>query len=58
MDTYSKPVRREETDMLTPEEVRALLLPVDPDYLIKHGIDSESDALFERDKNGILVTYH
>ncbi len=44
--------------MLTTEEIRALLLPVDPDYLIKHGIDSESDALFERDKNGILVTYH
>lgn len=44
--------------MLTPEEVRELLLPVDLDYLIEHGIDSDSDALedgFYTDKNGI---YH
>ena len=44
--------------MLTPEEVRELLLPVDPDYLIEHGIDSESDALeegFYTDENGM---YH
>ena len=44
--------------MLTPEEVRELLLPVDMEYLIEHGIDSESDALeegFYTDENGM---YH
>lgn len=44
--------------MLTPEEVREILLPVDVDDLIKRGIDSESDRLeesFGYDKNGI---YH
>ena len=44
--------------MLTPEEVRELLLPVDPDYLIEHGIDDDSDMLedgFYTDANGI---YH
>lgn len=44
--------------MLTPEEVRELLLPVDLDYLIEHGIDEDSDALeegFYTDNNGM---YH
>ena len=44
--------------MLTPEEVRGILLPVDTDYLIEHGIDSDSDALeegFYTDNNGM---YH
>lgn len=44
--------------MLTPEEIRELLLPVDSDYLIKHGIADDSDALeegFYTDENGI---YH
>ena len=44
--------------MLTPEEVRELLLPFDPDYLIEHGIADDSDALeegFYTDENGI---YH
>ena len=58
MDTYSKPVREEENNMLTPEEVRELLLPVDLDYLIEHGIADDSDMLedgFYTDANGI---YH
>ena len=44
--------------MLTPEEVREILLPVDVDDLIAHGVDSESDTLeegFYTDANGI---YH
>ena len=44
--------------MLTPEEVREILLPVDVDDLIAHGVDSDSDALeegFYTDANGI---YH
>ena len=45
--------------MLTPEEVRELLLPVDPDYLIENGIADDSDMLedgFYTDANGQLVT--
>ena len=44
--------------MLTPEEIREKLLPVDADYLIEHGVDSGSDRLeefFGYDENGI---YH
>ena len=58
MDTDSKPVRKEENNMLTPEEIREILLPVDVDDLIARGVDSESDTLeegFYTDANGI---YH
>ena len=44
--------------MLTPEEIREILLHVDADDLIEHGVDSESDTLeegFYTEANGI---YH
>ena len=41
MDTYSKPFRKEENNMQTPEEVKEMLLPVNVEYIKQHGVDWE-----------------